>query len=429
MWVATGLNITGSAYIIIYSYDGINWTLAYTGAGLRGLAWNGKQWMATGQSGLALYAYMSYDGINWYLSGGIVGGGDFSNGISGLAASGTMWVATLTTLSRGYGISLSKDGNNWFYLGNTASQWVNSHYYIGNARDVSWNGTMFVVNCDIGNIYSYDGLLWNLGAGAMSTQPGLSYSHRLNLWFANATTASYSKDGINWFTWYKSDGTAINYFTGVCFNETTHQLYFTTSITQSILNSTIRIGTSAGKYNQGTNAIAIGYNAGTTSQNANSIILNASATALENASLVGTFIQPVRNDASLGQGVTLHYNANEITYGAETSDERVKSNIESANLELCFSTIQALKLRYFAWDHDFLEYYEGNDTHQLGFIAQEVQDHFPKSIYQYSNSFLPDFQALNTDQIYKAHIGATKYLMQIMEAQQSTLDSLVTLLS
>jgi hypothetical protein len=104
------------------------------------------------------------------------------------------------------------------------------------------------------------------------------------------------------------------------------------------------------------------------------------------------------------------------------SDERIKKNIISANLELCYSTIKSLPLRYFEWDSDFYDSNVIRDRHHIGFVAQEVKQYFPKSVDIIDNlNNFSNFHTLNVDQIYKAHIGATQRLAQLMEIQQSTI--------
>jgi hypothetical protein len=212
---------------------------------------------------------------------------------------------------------------------------------------------------------------------------------------------------------------------GLAYNPDTKEVVYGYGI--NTYSSSIQIGYGSGLVNQGQYSIAIGNQAGTTNQYPGSIILNANATPLENTTLSGLFVNPIRNDTSIGASGRLHYNSGtkEITYGDESSDQRLKNNIVNADLQQCLSTIEHLPLRYFEWNEEFFRYHNGKDKHELGFVAQEVQSFFPKSVSLYSNSFLPDLHGLNTDQIYKAHIGATKQLMILIQEQQSTIDRLL----
>jgi hypothetical protein len=106
------------------------------------------------------------------------------------------------------------------------------------------------------------------------------------------------------------------------------------------------------------------------------------------------------------------------------SDERIKEDIVNADLYQCYSTIDCLNLKYFKWNSNFVSPDLYSDSHNLGFIAQEVKQYFPKSVDIVSNSIASDFHILNTDQIYKAHLGATKQLIAMVKAQQAELNEL-----
>jgi hypothetical protein len=109
------------------------------------------------------------------------------------------------------------------------------------------------------------------------------------------------------------------------------------------------------------------------------------------------------------------------------SDERVKQNIEPANLSMCYSTFQQLNLRRFQWDSNYFPSTIKQDMNVLGFIAQEVQTVLPKAVYVNDDrqTGLSSFQSLNAEQIQYTHFGATQYLTHVIEQQQSTMESLV----
>ena len=112
-----------------------------------------------------------------------------------------------------------------------------------------------------------------------------------------------------------------------------------------------------------------------------------------------------------------------------SSDRRIKTDIESADLELCYSTIRALDIKYFEWNSNFYSADFMKDRHVLGFIAQDVKHVFPKSVrihdtFQIGNNTLTDFHTLNVDQIQAANIGAVKRLMELVGNQEATVSSL-----
>ena len=97
------------------------------------------------------------------------------------------------------------------------------------------------------------------------------------------------------------------------------------------------------------------------------------------------------------------------------SDQRIKTDIEPANLQTCYETVKALDLKYFKWNFPVETNIVPDDKHSLGFIAQEVKSVFPNAVSE-SNSFgYSDFLSLNTDQILKAMYGALKKTMSDVE--------------
>ena len=97
----------------------------------------------------------------------------------------------------------------------------------------------------------------------------------------------------------------------------------------------IAIGREAGDASQGSNAIAIGYKAGFSGQYPSSIIINADPSGLDNNTVSGLFINPVRSNA-IDSGI-LHYNSTtkEITY----SDDILKVKQIQVSSVIGFSPI------------------------------------------------------------------------------------------
>ena len=110
------------------------------------------------------------------------------------------------------------------------------------------------------------------------------------------------------------------------------------------------------------------------------------------------------------------------------SDRRIKEDITDANLDLCYTICKNLKLRRFKWK-DYIGYED--DKYVVGYIAQEVQEVFPKSITtsktilkkknengEIVEEEIEDFLLLNVDQIQKTLHGAIQKLMNVVESQQ-----------
>ena len=105
-----------------------------------------------------------------------------------------------------------------------------------------------------------------------------------------------------------------------------------------------------------------------------------------------------------------------------TSDERIKENIELADLDICYNTVKNLPLKKYKW-----KYYDTNqapDKNMLGWIAQDVQQHFPKAVnvskFKISETeSIDDCLNLNSDQINKALYGAVQKMQTLIETQQA----------
>ena len=104
-----------------------------------------------------------------------------------------------------------------------------------------------------------------------------------------------------------------------------------------------------------------------------------------------------------------------------TSDRRIKTNIVNANLETCYSTVRDLLLHRFEYTSSFRQL--KNDVKQIGFIADEVETVFPKSIYTapVNKDGLSTLKFVNFEQIQMAHFGATQYMASLLEQQNSTI--------
>ena len=103
------------------------------------------------------------------------------------------------------------------------------------------------------------------------------------------------------------------------------------------------------------------------------------------------------------------------------SDMRLKENIVDADLDMCYNDIKELPLRKFKWRDNYIVRHEVEDTSNLGFIAQEVELIYPKSVTtMVENDFdLPDVKSVNKDQLIMSLFGAVKKLQNDVEALQS----------
>jgi hypothetical protein len=110
-----------------------------------------------------------------------------------------------------------------------------------------------------------------------------------------------------------------------------------------------------------------------------------------------------------------------------TSDRRVKTNIEDANVQMCYDNVKQLKLKRFSYDPSYAFIRNIQDRNMVGWIAQDVETVFPKAvtitpvdpITQYSN-----FYGLDVDQIYKSMYGALHKVISDKEALETEVSAL-----
>jgi alpha-tubulin suppressor-like RCC1 family protein len=105
------------------------------------------------------------------------------------------------------------------------------------------------------------------------------------------------------------------------------------------------------------------------------------------------------------------------------SDKRIKENIVKASYETCFENVKNIELYRFNFKANTVN---TNDFNQLGFIAQEVRNIFPKAVevnmIQDNNGIIPDLLTLNITQIKYTLYGAVKYLLEKIEKLERKLE-------
>jgi hypothetical protein len=124
-------------------------------------------------------------------------------------------------------------------------------------------------------------------------------------------------------------------------------------------SNTVAIGQNAGQYGQNPYTIAIGQNAGQNNQLSNTIILNATSSVLD-ATVSGTFINPIRGPIGTGSMLSYNTSTKEIIFNG--SSQRYKYDI--ALLAENTENIYKLTPREFK--------YSLNDERDIGLIAEEA---------------------------------------------------------
>jgi alpha-tubulin suppressor-like RCC1 family protein len=104
------------------------------------------------------------------------------------------------------------------------------------------------------------------------------------------------------------------------------------------------------------------------------------------------------------------------------SDRRIKENIVKASYEKCLDNVKNIELYRFNFKNDVVN---TNDMNQLGFIAQEVQNVYPKAVevnmIKDKTGEIPDLLSLNTTQIKYTLYGAVKHLLEKIEILEKKL--------
>ena len=132
----------------------------------------------------------------------------------------------------------------------------------------------------------------------------------------------------------------------------------------------------------------------------------------------------------LGTDGTIYNKPNSL-YWNQISDRRIKENIMRASYDLCYENVDKLELNRFNY---IKEFNTGNrDTNQLGFIAQEINEIFPKAVF--TNNYnsvdlnIQDMLSIDIGQINFTLYGAVKKLMEINKDKELRLKRLECLLN
>jgi len=122
------------------------------------------------------------------------------------------------------------------------------------------------------------------------------------------------------------------------------------------------------------------------------------------------------------------YTSSALTKWSVLSDRRIKENIVKASYEKCLENVKNIELYNFNFKDNCVN---TNDRHQLGFIAQEVQQVYPKAV-EVSNMIMnleqkiDDLLTLNITQIDYTLYGAVKSLIEKIENIKIKLEHIKT---
>lgn len=130
-------------------------------------------------------------------------------------------------------------------------------------------------------------------------------------------------------------------------------------------------------------AVVVGYGA-FCGDNGTAVGNGARAMGLKSAAFGNGAESNGDNQITLGDSETQELRC-AVDFITNLSDQRVKKDIEVANSETCYNNVLKLVVKrymYEPWARPNLK-----DKHRLGFIAQDVEAVFPKSVYTHVESF------------------------------------------
>ena len=113
-----------------------------------------------------------------------------------------------------------------------------------------------------------------------------------------------------------------------------------------------------------------------------------------------------------------------LTTWTVLSDRRIKENIVKASYEKCLDNVKNIELYNFNFKDNCVN---TNDKHQLGFIAQEVREVYPKAINVITNEKIEELLTLNTTQIKYTLYGSVKCLIQKLENIKIKMEQIKTI--
>jgi hypothetical protein len=118
------------------------------------------------------------------------------------------------------------------------------------------------------------------------------------------------------------------------------------------------------------------------------------------------------------------YNSTGSPQWSTISDRRIKENIEKASYDKCYESINKLELYRFNYINKLNNI--NKDIKQLGYIAQEVQDIFPKAVssqqFYNDNLSISDMLSIDTTQINYSLYGTVKKLIEMYNDIEKQID-------
>jgi hypothetical protein len=172
-------------------------------------------------------------------------------------------------------------------------------------------------------------------------------------------------------------------------------------------------------------------------QNMGTLVTKTSINISDNLNTIGSLIMNANGNIGIGTKSPSYQlqlstdSAGKPNGGswANSSDERLKENIEIADLDICYDIIKNLPLKRYRWKDSSYTDDQIDDRNVVGFIAQDVVSVFPKAVNtkpftNVDGTILDDCLSLNETMIIRTLYGAVQKLMSINEDLEERISQL-----
>jgi hypothetical protein len=103
------------------------------------------------------------------------------------------------------------------------------------------------------------------------------------------------------------------------------------------------------------------------------------------------------------------------------SDSRIKQYITDVDNTAIYNKVSSLRLVSYSFIKEYCESHKIPIENTIGFLSQEVEKIFPKSVTEQEEAGYSNFKSLDIDQLYKAKFKVTQILLQKFSTLQSRL--------
>ncbi len=345
----------------------------------------------------------------------------------------------------------SSTNTNQIMVSNDAINWFNHTSSVGNSwTSICWSPelNLFVAVANSGTnrlMTSSNGYNWTSRSTPVNNDwSSVCWSTELQLFVAVATSGTNdrimtSSNGIDWQT---RDNIVNNDFTSVCWapdistfiaiantGENDCIIISNDGINWQVQNNTVNNNWTSICWGSGYNIAVAVSNSGSTNRILSSEITTPYYHSKYLTAPSTFYIDQSTGNVGLGlmnPSFQLHLSTDSAakpatSFWSVSSDQRLKENIEDADLDICYNNIKNLRLVRYNWIDESI-----STNSQLGWIADEVETVFPKSISTIDFNNLSDCKTLDTDQIIVSLFGTVKKLLNNLENQNNTITNLNT---